>query len=1053
MRLNTLSALLNESLEDFEGAWSSNSLKDKLTDWIKLFPNQVLILTMQVHWTKVVEESAGKREELDSLREFYQSLLGLLSGLVLNDLKHLDRLKIENVVIETLHQKNVIEDLLKQKNPSLKSFDWRSQQRYYLQPSLKSPFESLIVKQGNASFVYGYEYLGVPNRLVYTPLVNTCFASLTETLNQRLGGSLVGPAGTGKTESVKALGQNLGRMVLVFCCDETFDYQAVTRILIGICRTGTWGCFDEFNRLDENMLSAIATEIEKIETALSVDGSSEAVILGKNVQVHKDSGIFITSNPGYAGRTVLPDNLKNKYRTFSIVKPDSLTIAEVLLTSQGFYNAHFLSEKIVPLFGSLNSDCSRQSHYDFGLRALKSVLRNCGLLKRSAGSSSTAQDAELHLIVRSLYNVVLPKLLPSDEPVFEKTVRNLGLEFDFLHSNPELVSKLREVADQKQINSTDDWLKKAVQLYEISNSHHGLIMVGDPGCGKTTIFECLTEAMIKLSGKENITYTLDPKVLGKAELYGDLDYATRDWTDGVFTSILRKVNSNFRGEKSKNVWIVFDGDVDPNWVENLNSVLDDNKLLTLPNGERISLPDNVKIVFEVDSLNYATPATVSRCGVIWFGSTLYHLEGYYNKLLFDFGNAVNDLDGELLDMNTNIAASNLRGLFTDAIANVLPVNVLEGVWKEAQKYSHLMNFNLNRCLDTFFALQQVAFKELLSFTIEHPEESFEDIPPFVGKHVLISLVWSFTGDCPLADREYFSTYLVNIPHFLQYSGGLDQSLVYSNVALPDLKWISYSLKVPTTAIEPYMITQPDVVIPTLDTVRHEDLIYSLLNERKPVILCGPPGSGKTMTLMAALRKSSQFIFVGLNFSKETSPDQILKTLEHHCIYKKTSNGSILTPNVAGKWLVVFCDEINLPELDSYGTQTTISFLRQLAEQNTFWKRSTHEWVSLQNIQFVGACNPPTDPGRNTLSDRFLRHCSLFMVDYPGQESLTQIYRTFNHASLKCVPDLLDYADTLTGAMLQVYQKSRERFKVTQKMHYVYSPRELTRWIRGFENFL
>ncbi|GMG60016.1 unnamed protein product [Ambrosiozyma monospora] len=308
---NTLSALLNESLEEFEGAWSSNSLKDKLTDWIKLFPNQVLILTMQVHWTKVVEDSAGKRDELDSLREFYQSLLGLLSGLVLNDLQHLDRLKIENVVIETLHQKNVIEDLLKQKNPSLKSFDWRSQQRYYIQTSLKSSFESLIVKQGNASFVYGYEYLGVPNRLVYTPLVNTCFASLTETLNQRLGGSLVGPAGTGKTESVKALGQNLGRMVLVFCCDETFDYQAVTRILIGICRTGTWGCFDEFNRLDEKMLSAIATEIEKIETALSVDGNSDAVILGKHVQVHKDSGIFITSNPGYAGRTVLPDNLKN----------------------------------------------------------------------------------------------------------------------------------------------------------------------------------------------------------------------------------------------------------------------------------------------------------------------------------------------------------------------------------------------------------------------------------------------------------------------------------------------------------------------------------------------------------------------------------------------------------------------------------------------------------------------------------------------------------------------------------------------------------------------
>ena len=106
-----------------------------------------------------------------------------------------------------------------------------------------------------------------------------------------------------------------------------------------------------------------------------------------------------------------------------------------------------------------------------------------------------------------------------------------------------------------------------------------------------------------------------------------------DWTDGIFTHILRKINENAWGESNKRHWIIFDGDVDPEWVENLNSVLDDNKLLTLPNGERIAIPDNVKIMFEVESLKYATLATVSRCGMVWFSKdVLSPIDIFYNYI-------------------------------------------------------------------------------------------------------------------------------------------------------------------------------------------------------------------------------------------------------------------------------------------------------------------------------------------------------------------------------------------------------------------------------------
>ncbi len=131
-------------------------------------------------------------------------------------------------------------------------------------------------------------------------------------------------------------------------------------------------------------------------------------------------------------------------------------------------------------------------------------------------------------------------------------------------------------------------------------------------------------------------------------------------------------------------------------------------------------------------------------------------------------------------------------------------------------------------------------------------------------------------------------------------------------------------------------------------------------------------SGKTMTLFSALRSLPACEVVGLNFSCATTPELILKTFAHYCEYKKTAtSGVVLAPNQLGKWIIVFCDEINLPDEDKYGTQRVIAFLRQCIEHGGFYRTSDHTWIHLERIQFVGACNPPTDPGRKPLSHRFI----------------------------------------------------------------------------------
>jgi dynein heavy chain 1 len=135
----------------------------------------------------------------------------------------------------------------------------------------------------------------------------------------------------------------------------------------------------------------------------------------------------------------------------------------------------------------------------------------------------------------------------------------------------------------------------------------------------------------------------------------------------------------------------------------------------------------------------------------------------------------------------------------------------------------------------------------------------------------------------------------------------------------------------------------------------------------------------------------------------------------------------------------------LPDADKYGTMTVITFLRQLTEQHGFWRTTDRQWISLERIQFVGACNPPTDIGRKPLNPRFLRHCPLILVDFPGFDSLKQIFGTFNKAMLKRSVNLRQNSDYLTNAMVEFYTESQKHFTSDNQPHYIYSPRELTRW--------
>ncbi|KAI1853296.1 hypothetical protein JX266_002002 [Neoarthrinium moseri] len=1034
----TLAELLAEAVEAFTPIFNAEKIDQaSLNSYIEQYPSQVMVLATQVVWTTAVEKSLNEGgKNLQSVYDQEVQLLELLAETVLGDLEVIQRKKCEALITNYVHQRDLIEKLIKANANSPSHYLWLIQMRYAYVPEGEF-IDRLQIKMANATLNYGFEYLG---------------------LCQRLGGSPYGPAGTGKTESVKALGVELGRFTLVFCCDDTFDDGAMGRIFLGICQVGAWGCFDEFNRLEERILSAVSQQIQDIQLGLKHESK---IILKKDsgpILVNTNSGIFITMNPGYAGRSNLPDNLKKLFRSVAMSKPDKELIAEVMLYSQGFKQAKQLSKQVVPFFDKCSARLSKQAHYDFGLRALKSVLVSSGGLKRSrlavTGGNIGAEDVvEPEIIVQSVRETIAPKLIQSDTEILVDVEADCFPGVEYVPRDlAELEEAIRRLAKERHLVVSDTWMTKVLQLCQIQNIHHGVMMVGNSGSGKSAAWRLLLDALQSVEKVQGVCHIIDSKVMSKEALYGTLDPTTREWTDGLFTAILRTIVDNLRGEDKKRHWIVFDGDVDPEWVENLNSVLDDNKLLTLPNGERLNLPSNVRVMFEVETLKYATLATVSRCGMVWFSEDVVNPDMMISHYLDGLRSAAfEDLDEDIVIDTTAAQALDVQKQVADLLHDFLTTDrFLLAALKEAQAFNHIMEFTTTRVLTTLFSLLNKSIRNIIEYNAQHSDFPLDaqQVEDYTAKRLLLALVWSLTGDCPLTDRKTFGERIAARANFGSPPLDESSSLIDFAVSLPQAEWVPWQNEVPTIEVNTHSITQTDVVIPTLDTVRHEDVLYSWLAEHKPLMLCGPPGSGKTMTLFSALRKLPNMEVVGLNFSSATTPDLLIKTLDQYCDEHKQPGGAILTPKQSGKWLVVFCDEINLPAPDKYGTQRAISFIRQLVEHNGFWRTKEKRWVTLDKIQFVGACNPPTDAGRTPLTLRFLRHAPLIMVDYPGEISLNQIYGTFNNAVLKIVPSLRPHSDQLTQAMVRFYLESQQRFTAKIQPHYVYSPRELTRWVRG-----
>uniref|UniRef100_A0A673T414 Dynein axonemal heavy chain 14 n=1 Tax=Suricata suricatta TaxID=37032 RepID=A0A673T414_SURSU len=1154
---DVLKKFVSQGVED----WSSQPF----SVWVVSHPGQVVLTVSQIMFSSDCVRSfasSRSREALEKVRAGLMSHLEDISELVALDTGSARTKAVLGALLTLyVHCRDTVRDLLLKGVFSADDFEWTRHLQYQWNEKQKL----CCVSQGDASFTYGYEYLGCAPRLVLTPLTSRCWLTLTAALLLNLGGCPAGPTGTGKTASVKDLAKVSGKHCVVFNCFEDLDYKIMGKLFLGLVQSGAWCCLDEFSRIDVRVLSVIASQI------LTIKAAKDSYL----VRYWFNSFPYFLSNIWQAE---LPDNLKSLFRPVAMMAPHYQMIAEVMLFSVGFKSAKSLSGKLINVYELARKQLSQQVYYDFGLKSLKTILILAGKkkweLKCNANGNLSETDESL-ILIEAIREARLPKFLPQDVPLFEKIIADIFPGATVLTVNQAALEKvISTAAQQLGLYQWPAQNKNVIQFYNQLQICVGVMLVGPTGGGKTTVRRILERALTLLpvedvllteeresisqipgrKGKVDIC-VLNPKCITVSELYGQLDPNTMAWTDGLLSTavrnyayantarnsnkdsglglksrisdaanvfqldssdiadmddnILKKMKKDDKIPESQNYdwqWIVLDGPVDTFWVENLNTMLDDTRMLCLANSERIALTDKIRVVFETDSLSQASPATVSRCGMVYMDPVDLGWEPYIKSWLLKTSKLISQTGVSYLEfLIKNSITDGLQFIKKHQKCQPFPVQDIAIVT------------TLCRILDAFFEFmsenggfgkreEKNSPHSKVSAKFKNTEERAENtwylernpdkLKVIIQKLFVFAFTWAFGG--VLQQDHYHEDDMVpysscepgsparvtygfdNLVHELfENNPRIGINLPTGNrsvfgyfVDLQQCEFIPWSELLPsiqalnqkgTSVLADPQVSSENLLkvteygenithIATSNTVSFTFLISLLLRNFCPVLLTGDSGVGKTTTINQMLeklegpgafdvkygsilgevllyneiKKSSlkQNISILLSEAQkaasgngktikkpEVKADESSSKNNNKGIITSTINFSINMSAAKAKEMilkklvrrtkdslgapksnriVIFIDDLNMPESDMYGVQPPLEFIRQLLDLGGLYDTKTLTWKSIQDLSLVAACGPPA--ARRHISPRLLKHFSILVLPQPPQSALCTIFQ-------------------------------------------------------------
>lgn len=465
-----------------------------------------------------------------------------------------------------------------------------------------------------------------------------------------------------------------------------------------------------------------------------------------------------------------------------------------------------------------------------------------------------------------------------------------------------------------------------------------------------------------------------------------------------------------------------DGDIDPMWIESLNTVMDDNKVLTLASNERIALTRDMRLLFEISNLRTATPATVSRAGILF----------------------INPQD---LGWNPYVA-SWIEKRESKVDKGILPV-LFEKYVLPLLEHNH--RFKKITPISEIAQLQMTCFLLECLLTPENvpngcPKEWYEI-------YFCFALIWGFGSalfhDQMIDWRNEFHKWWTNEFKTVKFPA---QGTIFNYYVDKETKqFLPWNNLVQGYELD-IEIPLQQTLVPTAETTRLRWFMDQLIERKHPVMLIGSAGSGKSVIVQDKLNSlSDRYAVTNVPFNFYTTSEMLQKILEKPL----EKQGRQFGPP-KNKFMIYFVDDMNMPEVDAYGTVAPHTLIRQFMNYKHWYDRMKLTLKEIKDCQFVSCMNPTA--GSFTIDPRLQRHFCAFAVNFPSGEPLFHIYNSilsqhlastptpplkpFSNATQKICSQVVQTAITLHNRVAQAFLPTATKF------HYIFNLRDLSNIFQG-----
>ncbi|CEF67457.1 Dynein heavy chain at 62B [Strongyloides ratti] len=590
--------------------------------------DQICLLYYRLNITQCIENGINSSKinfSIDTLQKFRSNCQKLLK--INKNIWLKKKLLLQTLIVEIDEYVDICKQLIESEVYLVDHLLWKKELRYYWKN------DNLFIRILHMNIIYSYEFLSISQLITPTVETKKLWRHLLYAQIQNYGGIICGPPATGKSESCKTLAALLGRHSFSFNCSEQVSKSRIEDLLTGAALSGTCLCLDEFNRLQTNTMAWFANHVVGIYQSIS-SKSMKYEIMNNEIVLKSNFFIAVTLNPDKIGRYPIPDNVTPAFKVIIANTPGLLTICESYLKMNEFKDYQTLSTNVIKTMNILESLLTPMKHYSFKLRIIFSIITEAVINKNN-------NIPEFEAVKMAMAFIIKPFLIEKDNVVFD-TVLNytfyekmLNRKNSYKLYDDEEMNKTFTLITQSLSFTIDTKYKhKCFEIMMISRISKAILMLGCSLTGKSTLLKLASEMLNHISNKKIIIKRFNPSRFSQESIFGTFHQTFNDWNNGFLVEMLMS-----KLDETEELWIVFDGLLDSEWAESLNSLLDSNNKLNLANGESILLESNIKIFFETDSVEKIAASTISRCRVINTNdivieiSSCLEAEEQYNSIL------------------------------------------------------------------------------------------------------------------------------------------------------------------------------------------------------------------------------------------------------------------------------------------------------------------------------------------------------------------------------------------------------------------------------------